>query len=192
MKKVLLLAVAVMIVFSVLPLSAGKAAAASLITYVDGRYVWGKGIVFVFKASGYRNRDVRDANMFAGSNYHDLYCTVDKEKENIVCVARGGLTQYAGQTGIIYLAGQVFYVTIPDKTIPKEAPVVEPPLLECQEPEVLGASVLFRDSFGNTFSEFVPGDTIAEVEARADMWVDGEFWVWHGPVNGLECGFPPQ
>jgi hypothetical protein len=191
MRKILLAAIAVLVSFSMLSLSIVQAGAAGLITFVDGRYVWGKGIVFVFAATGYRNRDVRDANMFAGSNFHDLYCTVDKEKENIVCVARGGLTQYAGQTGVIYLAGQVFYVTIPDRTIPEEPVIVEPPLV-CEEPEVLGATVLFRDWLGNVFSEFVPGDTIQEVEARADSWVDGEFWVWHGPVNGLECGLPPQ
>ena len=190
MKKSLSLAMAVVILISALWVSTGSAGAAGMISYAGGRFVWGKGIVFVFDASGYRNKDVRDASIFAGSNFHDLYCTVDKEKEHIVCVARGSLTEYAGQTGIIHLAGQIFYVTIPDRTLPQVTPVEGP--LVCTEPEVLGASVVFYFGFGGSTTEFVPGDTLDEVKARADLWVDGEFWISHGPINQLECGMPPQ
>jgi len=189
MKKILSLVMAAVILISMLWISVGSAGAAGLISYAGGRFVWGKGVVFVFEASGYRNKDVRDASIFAGSNFHDLYCTVDKEKENIVCVARGALTEYAGQTGIIHLAGQIFYVTIPDRIFPVQTTVDQP--LVCVEPEVLGASVEFQTSEGS-FTEFVPGDTVQEVEARADSWVDGEFILSHGPVGDLECGLPPQ
>src|SRR5215216_1797659 len=163
MKKVLLLAMTVILLISVVGVSAGNAGAAGLITYVDGRFVWGKGVVFVFKASGYGNKNVRNASIFAGSNFHDLYCTVDKEKENIVCVAGGSLTEYAGQTGVIYLAGQIFYVTIPDRVMPEPVIMVEEPLV-CEEPEVLGASVVFEDNEGKSYNEFVPGDTLQEVQ----------------------------
>jgi hypothetical protein len=191
MKKLLSLVIAMIVLIVGLGVSAGNAKAADLIMYVDGRFVWGKGVVFVFAATGYRNKDVRDARIFVGSNFHDLYCTVDKEKENIVCVAGGGLTQYAGQTGIIYLAGQIFYVTVPDRVMPEPVIMVEEPLV-CEEPEVLGASVVFEDNEGKSYNEFVPGDTLQEVQDRADGWVDGFFWVAHGPINELECGFPPQ
>ena len=191
MKKVLSFVTAAIVLVTAFSFNASPADAAGTITYVDGRFVWGKGIVFVFKASGYRNRDVKDANIFLGSNFHDLGCTVDKEKENIVCVLGGGFTQYAGQTGILYLAGQVFYVTIPDRTLPEQTAVEEPPLV-CEEPEVLGATVVFKDYNGFSYPEFVPGDTVEEVEALADLWVDGEFWVSHGPVGELGCGMPPQ
>ena len=190
MKKIMWIGVAVLVFVSAL-FSGQHVAAAGLITYAGGHYVWGKGIVFVFDAAGYRNRDVRDASLFVGSNFHDLHCTVDQEQEQIICVAGGRLTQFVRQTGIVHLGGQIFYVEIPGKPTPPEPVFVEPPLV-CEEPEVLGASVLFRDSDGVTFSEFVPGDTIEEVEARADLWVDGVFWVWHGPVHELECGMPPQ
>ena len=191
MKKILLSLIAAIVLVTTLGFRTGSAAAAGHITYVDGRYVWGKGIVFVFKASGYRNKDVRGANIFVGSNYHKLGCTVDKEKENIVCVLGGGLTQFAGETSILYLAGQVFYVTIPDRTIPEQTIVVEPPLV-CEEPEVLGATVVFRDHDHLPYTEFVPGNTVEEVDALADSWVDGEFWVSHDPVGDLGCGMPPQ
>jgi hypothetical protein len=190
MKKALSLAMVLMVLVSMLWVSTGAAGAKGLISYVDGRYVWGKGIVFVFDASGYRNKDVKHASIFVASNFYDLHCTVDKEKENIVCVLGGSLTAYAGQTGVIYLAGQVFYVTIPDKPQPPETPVDVP--LTCEEPEVLGASVLFTPSEGSPFTEFVPGDTLDEVESRADSWVDGEFIISHGPARTLECGLPPQ
>ena len=189
MKKALSLVMTMMVLISALWVSAGNARAAGLIAYVDGRFVWGKGVVFVFEASGYRNKDVKDASLFAGSNFHDLDCTVDKKKEKIICVGRGSLTDYAGETGVIYLGGQIFYVTIPDRVLHQETTVEQP--LVCTEPEVLGASVEFQTSEGS-FTEFVPGDTVQEVEARADSWVDGEFILSHGPVGDLECGLPPQ
>lgn len=190
MKKVLSLAMAVIVLVSMFWVSVGPAGAAGLISYMDGRYVWGKGIVFVFDAAGYRNKDVKHASILVASNFYDLHCTVDKEKENIVCVLGGSLTAYAGQTGVIYLAGQVFYVTIPDKPQPPEANVDVP--LTCEEPEVLGASVVFFPSEGPSFTEFVPGDTLDEVESRADSWVDGQFIISHGTARTLQCGLPPQ
>lgn len=191
MKKLVSYVIVAMVLVTALGFQAGPADAAGNIAYVDGRFVWGKGIVFVFTASGHRNRDVKDANIFVGSNFHKLGCTVDKEKENIVCVLGGGFTQYAGQIGVLYLAGQVFYVTIPDRTVPQETVTEEPPLV-CEEPEVLGATVVFRDHDRLPYPMFVPGDTVEEVEALADNWVDGEFWVSHDPVGELECGMPPQ
>ena len=65
-----------------------------------------------------KNKDLKGANIFAGSDYHKMYCSYNDDTEKIVCVLSGGLTEFAGQTGIIYLAGQVFYVTIPDKGLP--------------------------------------------------------------------------
>src|SRR5262245_56224273 len=167
MKKFLSLVMPVIVLVSALWVSAGSAGAAGMITYVDGRFVWGKGVVFVFDASGYRNKDVKNASIFAGSNFHDLYCTVNKIAEKIVCVARGSLTDYAGQTGIIYLAGQIFYVTIPDRVLPAEITLP----LTCNEPEVLGANVTFQVSEGFPFTEFVPGNTVEEVQNQADAWV---------------------
>ena len=108
MKKVFWLLLAMTLLVSALGFNTGSAQAAGTITYVGGRFVWGKGIVFVFEASGHKNKDVRNATIFVGSSFYDLGCTVDKENENIICVLGGGLTQYAGQTGVIHLGGQVF------------------------------------------------------------------------------------
>ena len=191
MKKFLLLVLTLIMLIPVLAFNTGNAQAAGIIKYLGGRFVWGKGIVFVFEASGQKNKDVRNATIFVGSNFHKLGCTVDKEKEHIVCVLSGGLTQYAGQTGVIYMGGQIFYVTIPDRTIPEQTIVDEPPLV-CEEPEVLGATVVFRDHEHLPYPEFVPGNSVEEVEALADSWVDGEFWISHDPVGDLECGMPPQ
>src|SRR6188474_552280 len=114
MKKFFSLLIAIVILVSAFSFSASKAQAAGLITLIDGRFVWGKGVVFVFEASGYKNKDLKGASIFAGSNDHNLSCSSNKEEGTVVCVATAGLTQYAGETGVIYLAGQIFYVIIPD------------------------------------------------------------------------------
>lgn len=164
MKKVFSLAMVMFILVSMLLISAGSAQAAGLITYRGGLFVWGKGVVFVFDGSNIRNKDVKGASIFAGSNMHGLACSVNKDDGRIVCVARGGLTEFAGQTAIIYLGGQVFYVTMPGK--PSEVAGAAGDETGCEG--VLGADVTFEDIDGLFSTEFVEGDTIGEVKAAAD------------------------
>ncbi len=175
MKKFLLFLVAVVVLASTFA-ATGQAKAASLITYVDGRYIWGEGVVFIFEGTGFRNKDVRDTTIFAGSNFHNLGCTVNKEKTRIVCIGRGSLTEYAGQTGIIHLAGQLFYVTIPDRALPKDA------TLTCGEFEVTGAYVTLYFAEGQPETFFVPGATLADVQQTVQNWMDGS----EGYVTGFE------
>lgn len=114
MKRFFSFLIAVVVLVSAFLSSAGKAQAAGVISYLDGRYIWGKGIVFLFEADGYKAKDLKNANIFAGSDYHKLHCSISQEEAKIVCVASGGLTEFADQVGVIYLAGQIFYITIPD------------------------------------------------------------------------------
>jgi hypothetical protein len=168
MKKILFVLIAVVLfVLAFIP-QAGQAKAASLITYVDGRYMWGEGVVFTFAGTGFHNRDVLDTSIFVGSNFHDLGCTVNKEKTRIVCIGRGSLTDYAGKTGIIHLAGQLFYVTIPDRDIRAATET-----LTCTEGTMAGADVTFRTGGGDTFVLFVAGSTQSEIQKNAESFVDG-------------------
>ena len=155
----MLFLITISVFLSTLAFQAGHVKAATPITYADGRFMWGEGVVFIFEATGYRTRDVRDTTIFVGSNFHELGCKVNKEKTRIVCIGRGGLTEYAGQTGIIHLAGQLFYVTIPDRTLPKETTE-----LVCGEFETKGANVTFYYAEGQPDTYFIPGNTLAEVQ----------------------------
>ncbi|HLO16733.1 MAG TPA: hypothetical protein VK206_18005 [Anaerolineales bacterium] len=191
-KKILSLIVAVVVLLSVFSFSSSKVQAAGIINYAGGNFVWGKGIAFVFDASGYRNRDVKDGAIFVGSNFHDLGCTVNREGSKIICVARGGLAEYAGETGIIYLAGQVFYVTIPGITIRLGGGGEENEEDEesmCAEPSVLGANVKFTDIDGIHTTEFIAGDSLAEVRASAaEMLAEDPDLVSYEVVGDLDCG----
>jgi hypothetical protein len=81
------------------------------------------------------------------------------------------LTQFAGQTAIIYLAGQIFYVTVPAKggTPDKESGVPT-----CDQGEVLGANYMVDFGSGYDGPYFVPGDTLAEADSLASSWF-GDF-----------------
>ncbi len=207
MKKIFSLLIAIVVLVSAFSFSASKPQAAGLITFADGRFVWGKGIVFLFDASEIKNKDLKGANIFAGSDYHI---------EQIVCVVSGGLTEFAGETGVIYLAGQIFYVTIPDRalhsgtdsedeTCPEEDEECEEPEdpgdpgdpgnppEACIPPEVLGADVEFVDGEDVATTEFVPGETMAEVSANATQMLFGlEGWETFQIAGPLECGMTPQ
>lgn len=154
MKKVLSF---VMIMLSLLSFNTGRARADGIITYAGGQFIVGKGIAFVFQGSGFKNKDLKNANIFVGSDFYKLSCNVNKDDGKIVCVAGGGLSdEFAGETGIIYLAKQVFYVVIPGR---------DP--LRCGGLDALGADVEYKDMDGSRFTEFVPGMTLEAVENAA-------------------------
>jgi hypothetical protein len=186
MKKVLLF---IMVLVSLLSLSPIQAKAAGLITYAGGRFILGKGIVFVFKASGFKRRNIKNASIFVGSNFHHLSCSVNVDDGKIVCIARGGLSdEYGGESGIIHLAGQIFYVTIPYRIERPE----EDEESGCEESEVLGAKVQFEDIDGSSFTEFIPGDSLDEVEGSAGEEVIANELAGYQVVGALSCGSAPE
>lgn len=180
MKKLLYLCMLFAIFASALGLHVSSARAEGFITYDEASFVWGKGIVFIFDAEGYRNRDVRNASILVGSDYFDLFGWVTKEKDKIVCNAQGGLTRFAGQTAIIFLAGQIFYVTIPGAG--------GTPALTCTAPEVLGAN--YEVDFGGGFSgpNFVPGNDLTATDAQASSWFSS---FSYRRASGLVCDNEP-
>ena len=166
----------ILILVSLLSFRLNTALAAGIITYQGGHFVLGKGISFVFKGSGFRNKDLRNANIFVGSNYHRLACNVNKDDGRIVCVARGALTEYGGETGIIYLGGQVFYVKMPGR---------DP--LRCGGLDVLGAEVEFEDVDGSFYVEFIPGQNWEAVEAAAASSVAENEFAGYRIYSSLYC-----
>jgi hypothetical protein len=163
MRKLLSVIIVTVVLISTLWVSVGRAQASGLVTYRGGLFVWGKGVVFVFEGTDFRNKDVKGTSIFAGSSMHALSCSVNKDEGRIVCVAGGGLTEFAGETAVIHLAGQVFYVTMPGKP----SQVAGAGAGGCEG--VLGADVTFEDIDGLFSTEFVEGDTIEEVQAAADQ-----------------------
>lgn len=161
-------------------LSTMRAGAAGIIEYRGGVFTWGKGIAFVFDATGYRNRDVRNASIYVGSNFYDLHCTVNKKEKKIVCVTGAGLTRYSGQTGVIHLAGQMFYVTIPYRN-----------LAGCGGSQVMGAMVTFQVGEGEPQSYFLAGQTPGSVGNAADNLIEASGGFLSDPeFSKLECGTP--
>ena len=149
MKKAFLFIMTLVLLLSLSPI---EARAAGPITYSGGLFVPGKGIVYVFKASDFKRKDLKSASIFAGSNFHNLSCSVNAGDGKIVCVVRGGLSdEYGGESAIIHLAGQIFYVTIPyrieredpDEEVEGEPDGEEPDGEEPdgEEPDDLGANV---------------------------------------------------
>lgn len=179
---------AILVVFvSTLGLQATRAQAEGTVTYERMNYVEGKGIVYVFLASGFSNKEVKaGTSIYVNGEFYDLFCWVTSDKEHIVCNAQGGLTQFAKQTAVITLLGQTFYVTIPHghaRLVEDSAPLV------CEDGQTLGADVFFDDGDGYTGTEFVPGDTLAEVQSRAELWFEGyDFEI----VSSLYCNQEPQ
>jgi hypothetical protein len=186
MKKFMSLVMIVAILVCTLWLSVGKTSAAGTITYTGAHYIWGKGIAFTFDVSGYRNRDLKNASLTIGSKSFDVHCRLNKEKDRIVCVAAGGLTQYVGTTGILYVAGYAFYVTIPDKPALQIGSGSGP--LSCPDGTEPGAYVIFRTGGGDTTPpQFVSGSTPAEVRNNAESWIDGSDIVGIKSIGSLEC-----
>ena len=159
-----------------------RAKADGYITYEEGAYVYGKGIVFIFSATGYRNKDLKDASIYVGSDFYDLFCWVNEEGDKIICNAQGGLTQFAGQIAIIYLGGQIFYVIIPGKAgAPQDSQS-----LTCPQGQEPGADVTFLTNVPSFVTFFVPGSTGSEVYSNATSYLGG-FYVGIDSVGSPYC-----
>jgi len=64
MQGIFSLLITIVLLASAFSFGASKAQAAGIITFADGRFVWGKGVVFVFGASEIKNKDLKGANIF--------------------------------------------------------------------------------------------------------------------------------
>lgn len=177
--SLLMAAIVFLLVFG----TAGTARAAGTLTYIESRFVWGKGVVFVFEAEGFKNKELKGAILFVESNDYKLSCWVNKDEGKVICVASGGLTQYAGETGVITLAGRSFTVIIPGRRIPTEGAAS----LVCPEGTEPGANVTFQTGGGGTYTDFVSGESRSEVQDNAESWVDGSDLVGILSVGSLYC-----
>jgi hypothetical protein len=187
MKKTLFLLMMFALLASAFGVQVGNARAEGSITYAESAYVEGKGFVFIFDASGFRNKQLKDASIYVGSDFYDLFCWVAEDKEHIVCNAQSILLPFAGQTGIIYLAGYIFYVEIPHAGGPNQEATPT-----CAPGEELGADVSFAISagFGGGFStSFVTGSSVANVSSNAAGIVSssGGFYVGYTLESELYC-----
>jgi hypothetical protein len=187
MKRFISLGMLLIVLAAALGIPAGAAKADGFIVYEGAQFVVGTGIVFTFEGEAFRSRDFKGANIFVGSDFYDLYCWVRKGETRIVCVASGGLTEFAGQTGVIYLAGQIFYVTIPFKHGSAESGGQS---LTCEDGEVLGAEYMVDFGSGPDGPYFVPGDTLDDADALAAIWF-AQAVDYYG-VNGLVCDEEPS
>jgi hypothetical protein len=79
---------------------------------------------------GVTQQDLNNATIFAGSEYHHVECILkDAETGKMACHVPG---KYAGEDVTLYVAGQMFYATVPNPNTPagEETPT-------CPEGEVL-------------------------------------------------------
>jgi hypothetical protein len=190
MRKFMSLVMISVILASMLWLSVDNAAAEGTITFVGARFVWGKGVVFVFEATGYKNSDVKDAVLTIGSKTFKVHCTVNKKDEKIVCVAGGRLTQYAGQIGTLSVAGHAFYVTIPNKPALPWLPGGGS--LSCPPGTDPGADVFFDLPGEGTWTRFIGGSTLSEVQQNAENTGIVEFGGSFDIVSPLYCAQEPS
>jgi hypothetical protein len=70
---------------------------------------------------------VRDVTIFVNSDLYHLGCTVSLDGDKLTCTQRGDFSEFARKPGVIFINGQIFYVTIPSRSLPEEPVVVEEP-----------------------------------------------------------------
>lgn len=112
------------------------------VTFIEARYVPGTGIVLLFDSTGLKKSDLRGASIIVHSNEYKLSCSFKdagkKDDAKVVrCVASGGLSQWAGETFIAYLAGYSFSGIVPAEK--SNAPI-------CPEGEELWLLVLILEN----------------------------------------------
>lgn len=145
------------------------------------------GANVAFSVPGITNGEVKNARMYANSEYQNVYCAL-KEDDRVVCNIPG---KYAGQTVQIYLGGRVFYASVPEPkppvVNPQDSPSQQEQSLTCPDGGVPGAMVEFEYSeTGNTTTQFIMGSTLSEVEHTAHSWLGHKF-VSYTILSNLQC-----
>ncbi len=134
---------------------------------------------FVVYIPGVTKQDVKNASMFAGSEYQNIYCVLkDEDTGKVVCNIPG---KYAGQDVTIYVANHVYSFHIPEARTEET--------VTCTPPEVLGAMVLMSPVTRFTptsYTVFVAGDTLQAVSDTISSWGGGYYTL--EIVSGLQCG----
>ena len=184
-KKILWLGLILALAASAFGAQLSPARAAGPITYDGVQYVTGVGVLFRFQAEGFRNKDLKDATIYVGGDYYPLSCWAHPEDGYVLCSLPGGMTEFAGQTGIIYLGGYMFYVVIPGRSNGE----TEDQSLTCSE-GVPGADVTFFTSNETLETFFVAGATLSEVQSNAESWL-GDALIDIEEIGDLYCGQEP-
>ena len=105
----------VLILISLLVFVVGTAAApmkdGKTARLLETRFIPGKGVVFIFEASGLSKSDLNSAYAYAGGNALDANCRF-KDDGNVACTVKD-INKYVGQSVMVGLAGQGFWATVP-------------------------------------------------------------------------------
>ncbi len=109
----------VLILISLLVFIVGTAAApmngGKTVKLLETRFIPGKGVVFIFEASGLSKSDLNSAYANVGGNALSTDCRF-KDDGNVACTVKD-INRYAGQSVMVGLAGQGFWATVPGNHI---------------------------------------------------------------------------
>lgn len=105
----------ILALISIVVMLAGTAAApmaSRSISFLDARFVPGKGVVFLFETTGvFTKSDMNTAFAYADGKSLDIDCHM-KDNSQIACTV-ALINQYAGQSVVVGLIGQGFWATVP-------------------------------------------------------------------------------
>jgi hypothetical protein len=166
MKKVFSFVMAVAVIATVLGVSVGTASAASssVVLYLPG----------------VSQQDLNNARVFVNSDYHKVECTLkDAETGKVVCHVPG---KYAGEDVTLFVAGQIFYATVPHPNTGGEKET-----LTCAEGEEPYYSV--DEYYYGEYTDYSFSVTVSEWEYwEANGWL--ELWAskgWTYEITGTFC-----
>jgi hypothetical protein len=172
MKKSFSFVFVVLVLFTMLGMNVGRASAA--------------GTNVLLYIPGVTKEQLKEAGMYVNSTYQHVDCVLkDAATGQVSCHVSDKL---GGETALIYIAGQVFTVTVPNTHNSGHGGSSNG--LHCDEGEVSGADVLFttitHDVAGPYFYE---GDSLADVNATAAAFVNNSrgHYMQYFILSGLYC-----
>jgi hypothetical protein len=172
MKKFFPFCLIVVLAVSALLVSTGTASAAAMtvVVYVPGATA----------------KSVQDASLFVNSEYHSVNCVLkDAEMGKVVCKVS---EKFASEGAVLYVAGQVAYLTLPDgPTNVNKSSDASQDSITCEEGQEPGAYVEFGYTlYDHTATWFVDGATWDEVATHASSYLGAKFDSFE-IVSELEC-----
>ena len=175
----------VLILISLLVFVVGTAAApmkdGKTARLLETRFIPGKGVVFIFEASGLSKGDLNSAYANVGGNALSTDCRF-KDDGNVACTVKD-INRYVGQSVMVSLAGQGFWATVPGSHVCYGASWSTTVEFENGETELLVVTYPYDE-------DWTHNDEKANYEEWGDLWNDDTYnscithpvsytWTWY-------------
>ncbi|MDX9992027.1 MAG: hypothetical protein RBS68_08240 [Anaerolineales bacterium] len=149
------------------------------LSLLDIQHWSGKGLILRFEAlnGAYTRSELKGSYALIGNNEFGMDCNIDDDGK-VVCVVGDAIAQFTGRSATVLLAGQGFFITIPERKQPAY----------CYN--IYGLMTDDFEGFVAAMEELTPEEDAPPMDEPLDPF-ETIFSYWYPATVGRECSATP-